>query len=122
MGDAGLLVDPNDEAVLHTNYTAKVPAVPVLVADHHDGLAEIAVEPGEEVQDRLRGRRVKICAGLVREDDRGFVDESPRDRNPLLLAPRELVLKVIGPIQKADLVQDLAGRPEILVTPGTADE
>ena len=36
--------------------------------------------------------------------------------------PERLELEVVGPIQKADLVQYLAGRPEVLVAPGAADE
>ena len=35
-----MLVIPFDESVLEVDHPAEVPAVPVLVADHHDRLAE----------------------------------------------------------------------------------
>ena len=41
----------------------------------------------------------------------GAGDDRPRDGDPLLLAPRQLVRGVARPIGKADLVQGLHGPP-----------
>jgi hypothetical protein len=49
---------------------------------------------------------VEISGGLVGEQDLGFVDEGPRDRDALLLAARERERVVVAPVLEAELLED----------------
>ena len=62
-----------------------------IVRDHDDRLAELAVEPVEQVEDLLRRRAVEVAGRLVGDDDRRVGDQRPRDRDALLLPAGELV-------------------------------
>src|SRR5215831_2899764 len=52
---------------------------------HNDGHAR-GVDAQEDLHDLPGGRRVKVAGGLVCDEEAGPVNESARDRNPLLLA------------------------------------
>jgi len=77
----------DDPPVPQIEHTVEVPPVPVLVRDHHDGLAKFAVEVPDQVEDQDRVLRVEVGAGLVGEEKGGVVHERPGDRHPLLLPP-----------------------------------
>src|ERR1043165_2795620 len=75
-----------------------------LVGDHDHGLP-LGVEGLEHPHDLLARGAVEVAGGLVREENRGLVDQRPRDRHPLALPPRELVGPVIHPVPEAHPVE-----------------
>ena len=54
---------------------------------------------------------VEVAGRLVGEDDRGLRDERPRDRDALLLAPRELGRAVGEPVGEADALGEAVEPP-----------
>ena len=54
-------------------------------------------------------RVIEMRGRLVGDDQRGVVDERPCDRNPLLLAPRQLSRPVPDPLGKPDTLDQLLG-------------
>ena len=77
--------------------------------DDHDRAAREAAEQ------RQHGRAVllvEVSGRLVGEHDPGIVDEGPGDREPLLLAARELVGPAARDLGEAELV-DQAARPPL---------
>src|SRR5262249_8537438 len=62
----------------------------VLVRHHEQGLAVVPARGEELPQHRARGGGIEAGARLVGEDERRIVGEGAGDRDPLLLAPREL--------------------------------
>jgi hypothetical protein len=62
-------------------------------------------EPREEVDDLGSGLRVEVPRGLVGEDDPWIGHQRPGDRDPLLLAAREVGRKVRRAVREADLLQ-----------------
>src|SRR5687768_1113258 len=57
--------------------------------EHQRGLPD-AVDPEQQLDDRMAGVAVEISGRFVREQQRRLVGERPRDRDTLLLAAREL--------------------------------
>ena len=75
-----------------------------LVRDEDDGLP-LVVQGLEDRHDLLRRPRVEVARRLVREEDRRLVHEAPRDRDPLLLAARELGRRVVPAVREADALE-----------------
>ena len=57
-----------------------------IVRDHDHRRVTLARGGNEQPNDVLGGHRVQASGGLVGQNDRGFGDQRPRDRDPLLLA------------------------------------
>src|SRR4030095_12164671 len=56
-----------------------------IVRHHDDGLAELTIEPFEQIENLLRGVAIEIAGGLVGHDQRRIGDQRTRDRDALLL-------------------------------------
>ena len=67
-----------------------------------DRLAELLVEPVQQRQHFLRALRVELAGGLVEQDQRRVGHDRARDRDPLLLAARELARVVVQPVVQPD--------------------
>ena len=89
-------------------------------------VATMTVEPCsarqilEQVDDLAAGRRVEVAGRLVGEHDTWLDRERPCDRDPLLLAARQMCGQVIGSLGEPHLVEQLqragaiaAGRDEL---------
>jgi hypothetical protein len=76
----------------------------LLVGHDHDRLPLIVefLEQPDDLDGRLG---VQVARGLVGEQDRGLVDERPRDRDPLPLPARQLVGAVPHPVAQPDASQ-----------------
>jgi hypothetical protein len=61
-----------------------------VVRHHHDGLAVLAVERLQQVEDLVAGLAVEVARRLVAEQQRRVGDDGARDADALLLAAREL--------------------------------
>src|SRR5262245_12486208 len=79
----------------------------LLVRDQDDSLA-VVVESLKDRHDLFRRLRVEVAGRLVGQDQLRVVDQSPRDRDALLLAARELARMVILAAFEADDRQALA--------------
>ena len=51
---------------------------------HHDGLALLAVDQLQQVEDLFRRGAIEVAGGFVADQQRGVRDEGPRDRHALL--------------------------------------
>src|SRR5713226_10579495 len=82
-----------------------------VVRDHHDRLAEAAVELAQQGQDILGRGRVEVPGWFVCHDDRWIRHDRPRDRNALLLPAGELARIMVHAVGEPDHAQ---GRLDML--------
>src|SRR5262249_36338218 len=73
--------------------------------------AVLRCEVREQIDDLAAGRRVEVAGGLVREDHPRLDRQRARDRDALLLAARELLGEMVGPVAEAHLGEHLGGPP-----------
>ena len=73
-----------------------------IVGHDDDGLAVLAIQDLQQVQDLVGGFAVQIAGGLVAHQQLRIGDQRPRDRDPLRLAAGELAGLVLGAIRDAD--------------------
>ena len=86
----------------------------LVVRDDHQGALPQALVLPEEVEDLVAGLRVELTGWLVGQDEHRVLDQRPRDRHALLLAPRQLVRAVVEAGSQADLGDQIDG----LLPPG----
>src|SRR5262245_40799905 len=76
-------------------------------ADHRQ--ARGAHQLRERAEHPLRGARVEVAGWLVSQEDARRIGDGPRDRDPLLLAARQLRRAVRQTILQPQIVQELGG-------------
>ena len=81
-----------------------------IVGHEHQGAAERAVEPHDQLDDLLAGGGVEIAGGLVGEEERRPARHRARHRHPLLLAAGELDRVVLRAVAEAQLGEEARGR------------
>src|SRR5258708_2798261 len=81
---------------------------PRVVGHEDDGLATLLARPPEGIEELAAVGVVEVARWLVREEDRRPRDEGAGDRDPLLLAGRELVRAMALLAGQLDEVDDLA--------------
>src|SRR5499427_7995649 len=86
--------------------------IPVM-GDKDQSLAAFTTCACEQLGDLMGVVIVEIANRLVGEDERGIVDESPGNRDALLLAAAQFRRPVPRAIAKADRVEQLPGTLEI---------
>src|SRR5215471_20979100 len=86
--------------------------IPV-VGDKDQSPASFAARPREKRGDLTCVFIIEVADRLVGEDERGIVDQSPGNRDALLLAAAQFRRSVSGAIAKTDRVEQLPGTPEI---------
>src|SRR5579864_4747879 len=91
----------DDLAVLERDDPRSVLGDLRLVRNEDDRDAALLFEPLENVHHFDAGPAVEIARRLVREKNRGIVQERARDGDPLLLTARQLVGMVLGPVGQA---------------------
>src|SRR2546426_12579718 len=74
-----------------------------VVGRDQEGDAALGLEPCEQIVNNLASLRVEVARGLVGQDQRGTIDEGACDRDPLLLAARQLARAAVHPVGQADL-------------------
>src|SRR4051812_25757289 len=79
----------------------------LLVVGRDEDRSTDAVDPVKELHDTYARVRVEIPGWLVGDEDRRLGDEGAGDRDPLLLATRELIWKRLSLISETDELQDL---------------
>ena len=94
----------------------------VVVRDQQDGAAVLLRQLVEYVHDLAPRLLVQSRGRLVRQDDFRFVDQSPRDCDPLLLPARHLAGKVVHAVPQPHLLEQLdAALPRLAPTDGGVD-
>src|SRR6516225_4306550 len=86
--------------------------IPVM-GDKDQSSASFAARACEKRSDLTGVLIVEVADRLVGENERGIVDESPGNRDALLLAAAQFRRPVPGAIAKTDRVEQLLGAPEI---------
>jgi len=81
------------------------------MCSHHDGHAELARRPIQQIQHEITGRGVEIPGWLIREQEFRIVGQGARDCDPLLLASRKLMDQSIRVLGHFDPMQTLEGLP-----------
>ena len=76
-----------------------------VVRHHHQRLAELAVQPAEQLHHRRGRHRVEVAGRLVGDDDPGVGDDRPGDSDALLLAAAELAGVVVVTVGEVDEVE-----------------
>jgi len=61
-----------------------------IVRDHHDGLAVVAIESLEQVQNLIAGFAIEVARRLIAQEQRGIVHDGSSNAGALFLAPGEL--------------------------------
>src|SRR6185503_7150218 len=69
----------------------------------------LLVELTEHLQDFLAGHRVEVARRLIREQQRGLVNQRPRDGHALLLPARKLRRLVIHAVAQSDALEQGLG-------------
>ena len=75
------------------------------MGDHDDGLAQLADDPVEQVQDDGGRVGVEVAGGFVGQHQGGIVDQRAGDGDPLLLASGEAVGKARSAVGQADTLE-----------------
>ena len=78
-----------------------------IVGDEDEGRPALAPEPHEGVEDRGARGAVEVPRRLVGEEERGARPERPGERDPLLLAARQLRGVVVAPLAEPDGGEEL---------------
>src|SRR5215831_435664 len=86
--------------------------IPVM-GDKDQGPASFAARPREKRGDLTCVLIVEVADRLVGEDERGIVDESPGNRDALLLAAAQFRRPVPRAIAKTDRVEEFQAAPWI---------
>src|SRR6185503_15549116 len=107
----GALEDRGGRALLHDGALVhehdpvrRVAGKPHLVADHDHGHAALP-QGAHDLEHRAHQLRIERAGRLVEQHDPGLERDRPRDRDPLLLAARELARGVAGAVGEADPLQ-----------------
>ena len=87
---AGSIESPGQPPVGEQDHSVGVRRSDRVVRDHHNGVSVVVDELAQEGKHAAARASVKRSGRLVGEHDLGPGDERSRDRDPLLLAAREL--------------------------------
>ncbi len=78
------------------------------MGDEQDRLA-VALKLAKEFHHLVAAARVERPGGLIGEQERGIIDQGPRNRDALLLAAAQTSRVATGDVCDAELVQQLPG-------------
>jgi len=92
----------DDPAVAHRQDATRKGGDVGLVSDDDDGQALFAIERGQCLHDLVRRARIEIAGRLVCKQEARRVDQSPGDRDALLLAAGELAGRVALALAEAE--------------------
>ena len=84
-----------------------------VMGDEDQSLASLRTRAREQLGDLVCIVVVEVADGLVGENEGRIVDESPGNRNPLLLSAAQFGRPVPAAIAKTDGVEELLGAPRI---------
>ena len=79
-----------------------------IVGDEDDRLAALVARAPEGLEDLAARREVEVAGRLVGQHDRRSIDQGPGDRDPLLLAGRQLVGPMALLAGEVDQLEDVA--------------
>ena len=104
-----MLLFVDDGATAHLHHAPRAGGESGVVRDQHQRRPRFAIEPKEHLDDRLAGLGVEISGRFIGEENLRPMDESPRQRHPLLFAAGELQRIMFETIGQANLREDIRG-------------
>src|ERR1700682_3579468 len=85
------------------------------------GLSLLGAASTDQLEDVVPGVEVQVAGGLISHDDGGPVKQGPGDRNPLLLAPRDLLWPVTLEVAQVEVAHQVGDPVEVAgALPGDA--
>ena len=94
---------------------------PRIVSDHDDGLAVIAIERLQEIENLIAGLAIEIAGGLVAQEQCRIGDDCARNADALLLPARQLpriMLRALG--QPDDVERDADAFATLVLSTGSS--
>ena len=104
-------VEGEELAVIHDPDAIRERRRLVHVVRGQDERHALVAKLAEAVPDEELRRRVEPGGGLVEEEHLRRVHQRPRDHHPLRLAAREQVGLLVGPVEQAELLEQLVCPP-----------
>ena len=95
-----------EEPILDFDDAISGPDESTVVGDDDERAVAAPLLLADEREDLVAPFSVEVASRLVGEEDDRVLDQGPRDRHPLLLAPRELRRPVTQPVAEPDLLQE----------------
>src|SRR5690242_8715824 len=95
----------DEHALLEVQHEARALRGQRVVGHHQHGLAVIANQPIEEIEDLVGALAVEVARGLVTQEKGRIGHDRARDADPLLLSARELPRIVPHPVAEPDHLQ-----------------
>src|SRR5262249_23178538 len=92
----------DEHTLLEVQHEARALGGQRVVGDHQHGLAVIANQPIEEIEDLVGALAVEVARGLVAQEKGRIGHDRARDADPLLLPARELPRIVPHPVAEPD--------------------
>src|SRR5882762_8065985 len=96
-GPLGIQFWRHNLPIAHVNNLVAVSGSLGVVGNHQDGLAEFTIGLAQHTQHDLRVPGIEITGGLIREHNRGLIDQRPGQCHTLLFSPGKLG----GPVNEA---------------------
>ena len=97
----------DDDAVADGNDAVRAPSQPEVVRDVQHGLA-LVVQPREKLEHLSCSHAVQIAGRFIADDQLRVVRQRASDRDPLLLATRQLCGQVIDLVAQPDEIEIVA--------------
>ena len=111
-----LAIDEVDEAIGVAGHVT-------VVRDHDDGDTLLAIEPHQKLHNLAARLCIDVACWLVRQEYKRFGNNSPGDRDALLLATGKLGRRVMGPALKPHAIKSTERqRPPCLQAHAAIDE
>src|SRR5271166_324612 len=109
MGVAPLrvLLRRNDGTIAHVDDAVAIAGSLGIVRNHQHRLTQLLVGLPQHLQHDLGILRVEITGRLVRQNDRGLVDQGARQRHALLLAAAHLGRAMVEPLVDTEQPRDV---------------
>ena len=98
-----------DQAVTDADRPLRVIGDVGIVRHQDDGDPLVLIQLLEHPQHFFAGARIEVAGRLIREEQRRMIDQRPRDRHALLLAPGKLRGLVVHPVAQTHAAQHLLG-------------
>src|SRR5450755_2071524 len=102
----GILFWSHNRPIPHMNNAVPISGGLWIVGDHQHGLAQVAVGMAQHVQNNLGILRIQVAGRLVCQNDGWFVNQRPRQRDPLLLSARQFGRTVRKPFLQSQQADD----------------
>src|SRR5205085_572240 len=95
-------------AIVHVSDAIRESENPLIMSHDNEGSSAACGDAAQQLEDALAGRMIERASRLIADNQLWIVHQGTRDRDPLLLASRELRRERAGAVRKTHLRDDLA--------------